>query len=68
MRLSLPPVSSGPRTFILTRISFVARGVMFAGIVWEVNGPKSRVTECIIVWFAMLSFHDVLVDLLEVSP
>lgn len=55
------------RGFVLFRIAVVARGVMFAGICWEVQGRESRVTECIICWFAMFSYHDVLIDLMEVE-
>ena len=53
--------------FMLTRVCVVARGVMFAGIIWESAGPQTQVTECLIVWFAMFSPYDVLVDLMEAS-
>jgi hypothetical protein len=56
-----------PQCYLLVRVSVVARGVMFAGICWEVQGQEFRVTECVIVWFAMFSHFDRVVDLLEVA-
>jgi hypothetical protein len=67
MRFILPPASSGIRRYQITRATVVGRGIMLAGIAWEVEGTKSRVLECFIVWFAMFTFHDVFVDLLEVA-
>ena len=64
----VPSIPSGPQCFVLTRVCVVARGVMFAGIAWEDEGSKSRVTECVIIWFAMFSFYDYVVDLMEVAP
>lgn len=53
---------------MLTRACVVTGGVMFGGIVWEVEGAKSRVTECVIIWFGMFSLYDYVVDLMEVTP
>ena len=60
--------SNDPQSYMLVQTQVVARGVMFAGIVGEVQGGESRVTECLIVWFAMFSFREVMIDLLEVTP
>jgi hypothetical protein len=51
--------------FLLTHACVVARGVMLAGIVWEVEGAKSRVVECAIYWFAMFSYYDRVVNLMK---
>jgi hypothetical protein len=57
----------GPECYQLTHVLVVARGVMFAGIVWEVEGAKSRVVECAICWFAMFSNYDRVINLMEVA-
>jgi hypothetical protein len=57
--------STKPKGFMLTRITVVSRGVMFAGICWEVQGEESRVTECLIIWFAMFSCYDRVINLME---
>jgi len=67
MILSLPPATPGTQRYTLTRATIVGQGIMFAGIAWEVQGTKSKVLECFIVWFAMFTFHDAFVDLLEVE-
>jgi hypothetical protein len=55
----------GLECYELTHASVVARGVMLAGIVWQVEGAKSRAVECAIFWFALFSFYDVVVDLTQ---
>jgi len=55
----------GPECYLLTHCQVVARGILFVGIVWEVEGAKSRVVECAIYWFAMFSFYDLVVDLMK---
>jgi hypothetical protein len=56
----------GPECYLLTHCLVVAGGVMFAGIVWEVEGAGSRVVECLLCWFAMFSQYDLVVNLMEV--
>ena len=67
MKLSLPAESPNVRCFMLTRACVLAGGVMLAGIVWEVEGTKSRVTECAIIWFSMFAATAVVIDLMEAS-
>ena len=55
----------GRECYLLTHACVVARGVMLAGIVWEVEGVESRVVECAIYWFAMFSLFDLGVSLMK---
>jgi hypothetical protein len=65
--LALEGSASQPQAHELYHVSVVGRGILYAGICWEVRGTKSQVTECIICWFAMFSHYDRLINLMEES-
>jgi hypothetical protein len=62
---ALSACESRPQAYQLYHVSIAGRGILYAGICWEVQGGKSRVTECIIVWFAIFSYYDRLINLME---
>jgi hypothetical protein len=57
-----------PYRFQICHVAVVAKGLMFAGICFEIRGKEVRVTECKIFWFAMFSHFDRVIDLLEGAP
>ena len=62
---SWPRQNEGPQRYMITHCAVVAGGVMLAGFCWEVDGKIVRPLECKIFWFALFSYFDRVVDLME---